>query len=166
MRTASYLRIALAGALATVSCSAGNSEPGPAGTIIAIERAALERWGNGDPQGYLEIMAPEASYFDPYQERRTDGYEAIKAMLIPIAGKIKVSRFDMQGERVQSNGNVAVLTFNLVSYVARPDGAEMAVARWNSTEVYRQIDGNWKIIHSHWSFIKPELKQPNPEAAS
>ena len=26
--------------------------------IVALERGALDRWGNGDPQGYLEIMAP------------------------------------------------------------------------------------------------------------
>src|SRR6266550_1186806 len=41
--------------------------------IIAMERGALDRWGKGDPQAYLEIMAPEATYFDPSQERRTDG---------------------------------------------------------------------------------------------
>ena len=32
--------------------------------IIATERAALDRWGRGDPQGFLEIMAPEVTYFD------------------------------------------------------------------------------------------------------
>jgi hypothetical protein len=34
------------------------------------------------------------------------------------------------------------------------------VSRWNSTEVYRRIDGKWRIVHSHWSFTKPEVKQP------
>jgi hypothetical protein len=32
-----------------------------ANAIIAMERAALDRWGVGDPHGYLEIMAPEVS---------------------------------------------------------------------------------------------------------
>ena len=36
-------------------------------TIIELERAALDRWGRGDPSGFLEISAPEVVYFDPYQ---------------------------------------------------------------------------------------------------
>ena len=29
-------------------------------------------------------------------------------------------------------------------------------------EVYGRLDGKWKIVRSHWSFVKPELKQPGP----
>lgn len=32
--------------------------------IIGMERAALDRWGNGDPGGFLEISAEDVSYFD------------------------------------------------------------------------------------------------------
>ena len=42
--------------------------------IIALERAALDRWGAGDPSGYLEISAPDVTYFDPFLERRLDGW--------------------------------------------------------------------------------------------
>jgi hypothetical protein len=31
-------------------------------------------------------------------------------------------------------------------------------ARWNSTEVYQRFNGSWKIVHSHWSYVKPVLK--------
>ena len=34
-------------------------------------------------------------------------------------------------------------------------------ARWNSTEVYQRINGSWKIIHSHWSYVKPDLNESN-----
>lgn len=34
-------------------------------TIIALERAALDRWGKGDPKGFLETYAPDVTYFDP-----------------------------------------------------------------------------------------------------
>jgi hypothetical protein len=46
-----------------------------------------------------------------------------------------------------------------VSYRREADGTERAIARWNSTEVYARVDTRWQIIHSHWSFVKPELKQ-------
>jgi hypothetical protein len=41
--------------------------------VVARERAALDRWVTGDPDGYLDISASEVTYFDPYQEKRTDG---------------------------------------------------------------------------------------------
>jgi ketosteroid isomerase-like protein len=124
--------------------------------IIGLERAALERWGKGDPQGYLEIMAPDMTYFDPALEKRLDGLAAVKEYIVPFTGKIRIDSYEMINPQVQRYGDVAVLTFNLIDSVKRPDREEKV--RWNSTEVYRRIDGNWKIVHSHWSYIKPQLK--------
>jgi uncharacterized protein (TIGR02246 family) len=153
---------ALTALMVVVGCQHAPDPVAP-GTIIAMERAALERWGKGDPQGYLEIFDADITYFDPMQEKRIDGIDAMKAMFAPITGKVSVSRFDMIDPRVQVHGDIALLTFNLVSYQQPPDGAERAVARWNSTETYARVDGQWRIIHSHWSFVKPELKQPVTE---
>ncbi len=125
--------------------------------IIGLERAALERWGKGDPQGYLEIMAPDTTYFDPALEKRLDGLAAVKEYIVPFTGKIRIDSYEMINPQVQRYGDVAVLTFNLIDSVKRPDREEKV--RWNSTEVYRRIDGNWKIVHSHWSYIKPQLKE-------
>jgi len=64
----------------------------------------------------------------------------------------------MLNPKVQRHGSIAVLTYNVVNYRKQPDGSEKAAARWNSTAVFRRIDGRWRTIHSHWSFTKPELK--------
>ena len=131
--------------------------------IVSLERAALDRWGAGDPLGYLEIMAPDVTYFDPLQERRVDGLQAMADLLVPLTGKIRVDCYDMVKPLVQRYGDAAILTFNLVSYRRRPDGTEQAISRWNSTETYARSDGRWRIVHSHWSFVRPELKQPMSE---
>ncbi len=55
-------------------------------TIIDMEYTALERWGNGDPSGFLEISAPDVVYFDPYQETRIDGLEALTQLYKSIWG--------------------------------------------------------------------------------
>ena len=133
--------------------------------IIAMERAALDRWGNGDPRGYLEIMAAEVTYFDPIQEARVDGLESMNDLLVPWTGKIKIDRYEMLNPSVQRHGDVALLTFNLVNYRKQADGSERPVVRWNSTEIYGRIDGQWRIIHSHWSYVKPDLKQPISEGS-
>ena len=131
--------------------------------IIALERGALDRWGKGDPDGYIEIYDPEVTYFDPFTERRLDGLEAIKTMLEPIRGKVRVSKSDMLHPKVVQRGDLAVLSFNLVSYQKKPDGTEPPVALWNSTAVYRRTGGTWTSVHVHWSFLKPELKAPVSE---
>ena len=68
--------------------------------------------------------------------------------------------------KVQHHGDIAVLTFNLLSYRTQPGGTDAIIARWNATAVYRAMEGTWKSIHVHWSYIKPELKTPISEEVS
>ncbi|MBB4035868.1 ketosteroid isomerase-like protein [Dysgonomonas hofstadii] len=118
--------------------------------IIALETAALERWNNGDPSGYLAIYDEEFTYFDPFQEKRLDGFGQIKELYERLRGGAKVDRYEMINPVVQHAGEMAVLTYNLLSY----SGDD--VYKWNCTEVYKWIaEEQWKIIHNHWSLIKP-----------
>ncbi len=117
-------------------------------TIIAMERAAMDRWGAGDPSGYLEISAPDVVYFDPFQERRMDGLEALTALYESLRGTIHIDRYDLIEPKVQVCGEAAVLTFNLNSYT----GA--TTMRWNCTEVYRLDKQGWRLIQTHWSITQ------------
>lgn len=124
------------------------TEQQTAAAIIALERAALDRWGRGDPSGYLEISAPEVTYFDPYLPHRLDGHPALAEWYAPLTGTIHIDHDEMLNPRVQLAGEVAVLTFNLAS----SSGAmEM---NWNCTEVYRRYGEDWRIIHTHWSITQ------------
>jgi ketosteroid isomerase-like protein len=119
-------------------------------TIIDLERRALERWGNGDPSGFLEISADDVVYFDPYQERRLNGIGELRELYESIRGMVQIARFELIDPRVQAVDDMAVLTFN---YVA--EGTNEAMSRWNCTEVFRRDDGRWRIIQTHWSFTRP-----------
>jgi len=119
-------------------------------TIIDLERRALERWGNGDPSGFLEISADDVVYFDPYQERRLNGIGELRELYESIRGLVQIARFELIDPRVQAVDDMAVLTFN---YVA--EGTNEAMSRWNCTEVFRRDDGRWRIIQTHWSFTRP-----------
>ncbi len=125
----------------------GNDDP--AAAIIAMERAALDRWGKGDPSGFLEISAPDVVYFDPFLNRRLDGREALAAYYAEIQGKVSISRYELLNPRVQLVEPAAVLTFNFVSYGGGEDEY-----RWNCTEVYRRYAQGWEIIQTHWSFTR------------
>jgi ketosteroid isomerase-like protein len=146
-------------AIAFVASWAANAREQQADAdVIATERAALERWGKGDPDGFLSTYAPEITYFDPTQERRVDGLPAMTAVLSPVRGKIHIDRFEILNPKVQRYGDVAVLSYNIVNYQKQQDGTERPTTRWNSTAVFRRLDGKWRTIHSHFSYTKPELK--------
>lgn len=115
--------------------------------IIAMERAALDRWAKGDPSGFLEISAPDVVYFDPFLDARLDGHDSLAAHLEPVRGTIHISHYEMDNAKVQVAGDAAVLTFNFVSYGGTDDAF-----RWNCTEVYRRSGAKWQIIQTHWAF--------------
>ena len=144
--------LALLTLVASCATAAANQQ---SETVIALERAALDRWGKGDPDGFLETYASDITYFDPAQPARIDGIAAMREYLRPIRGKVKVDRYEMVSPKVQRYGDVAVLTYNLRSHGRRPDGAA-AVTRWNSTAVYARSGGRWRMVHSHWSFTAPD----------
>jgi len=141
--------------LAAVTLPANPPARRQAEAIIALERAALDRWGHGDPEGFLETYAPEVTYFDPTLAKRMDGLAAMRARYAPIKGMVKVSSYDMIDPKVQGQGDVRVLSYNLVSHGTAPAGDSAITVRWNSSTVYQLIRGRWKIVHSHWSFTAP-----------
>jgi|SRR5262245_6173881 len=133
--------------------------------LVALERGALDQWIRMDPDGYLALYAPDATYFDVSTERRINGLAAMQARFAPMKTMkppFSEPRYELIDRRVQQHGDVAVLTFNLINYGKLSDGVEREVARWNSTEVYARIRSSWKIIHSHWSYVQPPQKAPAP----
>lgn len=119
-----------------------------ADTIIALEKAALEKWNQGDLSGYLNLSADDVTYFDPSLELRLDGLDSLKKYYEPVKGLVNVTRYEMINPKVAATRSMAVLTFNLHSYTAD------SVSKWNCTEVYRlELNGQWKIVHTHWSLL-------------
>src|SRR5688572_26152092 len=122
-------------------------------TIIGLEKSALDKWNQCDPNGYLDLSADDVVYFDPFTEQRLDGLETLKKYYDSIKEQMHVSKYEMFRPKVQTANEMAVLTFNLFSYEGD------FIYKWNCTEVYRlEKNGQWKIIQTHWSFIKPNLK--------
>jgi ketosteroid isomerase-like protein len=125
--------------------------PDVAEVIIGLERAAMDRWARGDPDGFLDLSAADVSYFDPFLAQRLDGLDGLRSLYDQIRGKIHIDRFAMIAPRVQTAGTVTVLTYRFDSY-----GSEGSM-RWNTTEVFSKGQDGWKIIHTHWAFNQPKI---------
>lgn len=121
--------------------------------LMALETAAMARYDRGDPWGFIEISAPEVTYFDTGTEQRIDGREALSAEYAKRAGKISYEVMDFVDPQVRVCGEIAVLFYRFLSTRLTSEGAVARRTPWNCTEVFRKISGQWKIIHTHWSLI-------------
>jgi ketosteroid isomerase-like protein len=125
--------------------------------VLALERAAMARWCNGDPQGFVDLFDNDVVYFDPTMARRVDGRTALAGLYTSWAGTIYAARHEFINPLVQEIGDAAVLTFNFVSW----DGDGNAL-RWNCTEVFRRRDEGWRLVQSHWSITEAGIPAPQP----
>ena len=127
---------------------------GVPGELLALEAAAMERWRKGDPNGFLAISAPEVTYFDTGTQGRLNSLKELRAKYKKLENTIFYDVMEFINPRVQVYGDAAVLTYQFFSTVLNPDGTIKARTPWNCSEVFARIDGEWKIVHTHWSYIK------------
>ncbi len=135
-------------------------------TILSLERSALDCWNKGDIEGQLKFYADDVTYFDPLTATRLDGWQALAEYFRTFwAGKVRIARSEILNPQVLTDGNLAVLSYNLVNYIHAADGSETEGTRWNSTQVYRRTGGQWRVVHVNWSFTRhPALANMAPES--
>ncbi|KND28206.1 nuclear transport factor 2 family protein [Streptomyces acidiscabies] len=105
-------------------------------TVLELEKSFDERWSAGDNRGYLDNYAEVIAYIDSVY---TNPHIVRSEYLNPVV-------------HVSEGGDFAVLAYNLDTYVFDDDGKERQLRAWNSTEAYRLVDGEWRIVHSNWAF--------------
>lgn len=116
---------------------------------ITLELQALERWCNGDPNGFIEISSENVVYHDPFIKDKLIGIEELKRHYKKIEGKIFAQSFLMLGPVLHQFDSVAILTYKLESIID-----DNKIMSWICTEVYQQsTEKGWIILHSHWSMI-------------
>jgi hypothetical protein len=118
--------------------------------VTGLEKAALDRWFNGDTSGYRELWSKHSfTYFDGANPDRVEGYDSIIAFLDTIEGKLFAKHYDFCCPRVQFGTDMAVLTYQLFAKTTLID------MQYNCVEVFQKESDDWHVIHSTWSFIRP-----------
>ncbi len=126
--------------------------------IYNIERAWLDRWGQGDPGGYLDLIAEEYTYFDMSLNERLDDRDQAIAVFESVRGNISIGRFEFLEPRIQRTADLAILTYNLKTYSTQNDGTEELTSHWHTTEVFHMDEGQWKLVSTHWSHTASWLR--------
>ncbi|MGO4317835.1 YybH family protein [Agrobacterium sp. MCAB5] len=125
-------------------------------TLLELERSANERWSIGDTSGYFESWHEDLVYFDPLVEKLLVGREAAIAHIQKLYKNPHIIRNEYLNPDVivSEVGDLAVLSYNLNTFVSDGAEGEKPLRAWNCTEVYRLIDGQWRIVHSNWGLTK------------
>ncbi|MFH4966885.1 nuclear transport factor 2 family protein [Gaetbulibacter sp. M240] len=119
--------------------------------MLDLEKKALDSWAMGDPLGYAENFAENATYFDDIgAQNRVNGNAALTAYFKSLEGKIPTHNYELVDPKVQVFDNVAILTlrYNASTMDNQPGPP------WKSTSIYKLINGEWKVVHANWSLIK------------
>ena len=124
--------------------------------VIDLERSLNERWSVGDSQGYLSNYHEDISYFDPALESLLVGRDAVAKHIEELYQNPHIVRSEYLNNHVIASeaGDLAVLSYNLNTYVAGDNGGETLLRAWNATEVYRRIADAWRIVHSNWALTQ------------
>jgi ketosteroid isomerase-like protein len=138
-----------------ISCSAkkdvpiqGNVEQ----TILTQERGALDRWSAGDPMGFAEMAADDVTYFDDIMaQTRLDGLEELRDYLTSLVGQIPPHTYEILDPKVQVYGDMAISTLHYQPIIDGEPGPP-----WKATDVFRWSDGEWRLVHAHWSLVKQQ----------
>lgn len=131
--------------------------PPASAEIMALEKAALKRWRQGDPDGFLALSVPQVTYFDPILPGRLTGIAPLSEFYNGMRGKGGgAAAIDLIEPRVEMTADAALLTYRFLWAGLDADGTVTARSPWNCTEVYHRQAGQWRLIHTHWSLIGGE----------
>ncbi|MGB5526413.1 MAG: nuclear transport factor 2 family protein [Gemmatimonadota bacterium] len=147
--------LAFAGGVSLFACQAAPpaDEPIPNAEedILAQERAGLDQWAAGNPQGYAHSATDDVTYFDDIAAAdRIEGREAWLSYLASLP--IPPHSYEITDPKVQVYGNTGILTLHYQG--VGPEGE--VFPGWKATSVYRYDEGVWRQVHAHWSLIKQE----------
>lgn len=129
------------------------SNPGVSRKENGINHAASPSGLQGLPsRRWFRATKPS---IDPTTETRLDGRATVAQYFRAFfEGKLDIPLYEIPNPRVIVSGDMAVLTYNLANYICGKDGSEKVGTLWNSTQVCRRIDGQWRVVHVHWSFTR------------
>lgn len=126
--------------------------------IVGLEKSALDKFLNGDMSGYRTMWSKcSFTYFDAVVKQRVESFAGMESFLDSLEGKLHADDYRFLSPRVQFGQDMAVLTFQLFAHTNLGDIA------YNCVEVFqKESDGEWRVIHSTWSTIRPMDKYASP----
>lgn len=113
-------------------------------------------YANNDVEKYFSFYADDATvYFGGDTRQDLDAYHESWTELIEAGGGVELNEMSDLKVEVMPGGDVAVATCFIDNRTRSPDGTTSS-SRAYETDVWRKIDGEWKVISMHYSDISAD----------
>lgn len=130
--------------------------------IRQIESEIADAFNRGEIDEIMDYFDDELIGFSSTKHVRLRGEEAMRRTFAYYLKHAEIMKFELDGVEVNSYGPVAVSTFYW-SIFLKSENTEHEVAGRGS-HVFVDRDGEWKIVHEHFSRAQhpPELWDTSP----
>ena len=147
--------IAIAFACAYASAAFAAEDPKIAAEVMAAARAQWNAQAAGGPQSEeMATVADDYTEFNADYPMRLDGKMAnSKLYEASEKGGSKPIAAEMMDPKVQVYGDTAILTYSYAGVSQTKDGKTRADTG-KSTRVYARQNGQWKLVHAHFSSVE------------
>ncbi|MGM9484924.1 nuclear transport factor 2 family protein [Roseateles sp. NT4] len=121
--------------------------------LVARSQALLDAVGKGDKQTWDRILADDGLFCD--EDGVVRGKAEMLAQIQPLPANMSGS-LRIANPKVSRMGEVAVLSYDAME---RQRVFEQQIeSRYHTTDTYRQISGQWRLVASHTSVLPAEPK--------
>jgi ketosteroid isomerase-like protein len=130
-----------------------------AGTEEEVIKATYAQWAAevaGDLEASAAILADDYTEFNQDFPTRIDGKALNTRLYAALAeGGGGMLAGEMANAKVQTYGDVAILTYNFIGVAKDSDGeAEPMLAK--STRVYVKQNGTWMLVHANFAPVEAD----------
>jgi len=123
--------------------------------IVDLENKMNAIYAANDLPKYFEYYAPDFTQWLP--EGRTDlpEYKKEWTAFIQGGGRIESNEISDMHIQIDSSGDMAVASY-LAHVKTRSEKGKISDEKFHETDVWFKRDGNWKIVHLHYSPAQKE----------
>ena len=154
-----YLVSTVCMVLASVTWLTGQALADDHGSAEAEVRAAAkafnDSYANNDVDTYFGLYADDAEVFFYGERQDMAAYEKMWHGMMEAGGGVEVNEMSDVVVQMMPGNEVAIVTSFIVNTTRSPEG-ERSTANAFETDVWQKIDGEWKIVHLHYSEIPSE----------
>ncbi len=123
--------------------------------VNAAVKAFNGAYASNDIEAYFGHYAEDATLYFYGARQQLAAYHEEWSAMVDAGGSVEKNDLSDVKVQVMPGDEVAVATYFIDYAIRSPDG-ETAVAKAFETEVWRKIEGEWKIVSLHYTEITPE----------
>ena len=117
--------------------------------LLQLEEQQAASFNNGDINGLLNYFYPDIVGFSSTKHERISGHQAMRETFEFYLHQADEMEYEFSEPTVQVFGETAITTFYWK--VRLTTGGHSQEVKGRGSHVYAHVDGEWKIVHEHFS---------------